>query len=344
MRNRPTSIPPILQPVFLFCVQSEVEKTMTLVGIQDPVRMLLLSVIICFASFLHPSVSNRFLPAKPKPVDINYSCLRIVSELGGNDDVPIILIHGLASGKETWSGVKEVLAFKTLKKVCVVDLRNHGESPWSNEVDVGAMAEDIIHLLDKLEAKKAVLVGHSMGGKTAVHVALNYPERVDKLIVEDMRPNGLSDESFRQVVLFANVLNNATNLIPQGVTEKEAKEIFQIRLNERLKEVNSFVSFEKSDTIPIKCLNRKCQWTINPALIQKLLKDIKDVWIPSSGRFDKPTLFIYGMESDFKVEEDERNIKELFPNAQIVGVKGAGHGVHGFPEFVNEAIKLINGK
>ncbi|XP_055930226.1 protein ABHD11-like [Argiope bruennichi] len=179
--------------------------------------MLLLSDIIYVAMLLQLCLSDLVFASKPKPVDLKYSCLRLKQELEKVDDIPIILIHGLASGKETWNGVKEVLALKTWKEVCVVDLRNHGESPWSDEVDIGAMAEDIIHLLDELEVKKAILIGHSMGGKTSVHAALNYPDRVDQLIVEDMRPNGLSAESLRQVVLFANVLNNATDLTSRSL-------------------------------------------------------------------------------------------------------------------------------
>ncbi|CAL1274475.1 unnamed protein product [Larinioides sclopetarius] len=116
--------------------------------------------------------------ALPKPMELKYSCIEVTSVENQDqrpDDVPIILLHGLTGSKESWNGIFEVLALETKKEACIVDLRNHGESPWNNEeYDVVAMTEDIKHLLDRLKAPKAIILGHSLGGKIAIHLALNY--------------------------------------------------------------------------------------------------------------------------------------------------------------------------
>ncbi|GBL73049.1 Protein ABHD11 [Araneus ventricosus] len=306
--------------------------------------MLWLSLVVCLSTLWQASVLCLDHASKPKPVDLAHSCIKVNSNCDHYDDVPIILIHGLSSFKEVWKGINEVLALETGKKVCIVDLRNHGESPWSDEVDTATMTEDIKHLLDKLKIPKAVLLGHSLGGKISVHLALNYPERVEKIIIEDMRPNGLSPEGLQEVLLYLNLLKDINNLIPQGVSEKEAREIFLRNFNDYLAKSNTSLSYDDPDMFPIKCTDGKCRWSTNTIIFQKILKDSDSVWPESSGRFDGPALFMYGTESNFKVADDESNIKKLFPNAKLVGVKGAGHVVHTFPEFMTEVIKFINEK
>ncbi|GBL73047.1 Protein ABHD11 [Araneus ventricosus] len=311
--------------------------------------MLFLSVLICFSSLLQASLSTLISAAKPKPVELKYSCMTVIPaehQEQRPDDVPIILLHGVGGNRESWHGVFELLAFDTKKEACIVDLRNHGESPWnSDEYDVEAMTEDIKHLIDELKAPKAIVVGHSLGGKIAVHLALTYPERVEKIIVEDMRPNGVNPEGLKETEFYCKALKELEKDIPQGVTEIEAKKAFLKLLNEHLQKINlSFKSYEGLEFIPIKCSDGKCQWSINPILIDTILRNINELLNESSGRFDGPALFIYGGASKFKVGDDESNIKKLFPNAKLVEVAGADHIVHTFKKFTREVIKFINDK
>ncbi|GBL73043.1 Protein ABHD11 [Araneus ventricosus] len=305
--------------------------------------MITLSILVCISAFLQvPSLCTPVRASKPKPVDLAYSCLKVVNAKESKDDIPLILVHGLSASKEMYRGINEVLAWETGKKVCIVDMRNHGDSPWSDELDIAAMTEDVKHFLDAIKAQKAIVFGSSMGGKIAVHLALNYPAMVDKIIVEDMRPNGLSPESIEEILFYIGLLKDLDKVMPQGVTEIEAKQTLLQILNDRLAKTNSSVRMKNPDLIPIKCSQGKCRWRTNPKIVQVVLNNIMDMWTESSGRFDGPALFIYGTESNFKVGEDESNIKKLFPNAKLVGVKGAAHLVHIFPEFMTEAIKFIN--
>ncbi|GBL73045.1 Protein ABHD11 [Araneus ventricosus] len=311
-------------------------------------RMLFLSVLVCFSSLLQTSLSTPILTAKPKPVELKYSCMAVIPAEHQDqrpDEVPIILLHGLTENKESWHGIFELLALDTKKEVCIADLRNHGESPWnSEEYDVEAMAEDIKHLIDRLRAPKAIVLGHSLGGTIAVHLALTYPERVEKIIVEDMRPNGITPEALKDVQFLAKLFKDLEKDMPQGVTEIEAKKTFLKLINERLEKVKPSFKVDDPSIIPIKCSEGKCQWRTNPILLETVLRNNDELFSRSSGRFDGPALFIYGGKSNFKVGDDESNIKKLFPNAKLVEVAGADHVVHKFKKFTREVIKFINDK
>ncbi|CAL1274469.1 unnamed protein product [Larinioides sclopetarius] len=207
------------------------------------------------------------------------------------------------------------------------------------------MIEDIKHLIDQLKAPKAIVLGHSLGGKIAVHLALTYPERVEKIIVEDMRPNGVTPEGLKETKFYCKVLKELEKDIPLGVSEIDAKNAFLKLLNESLQKLNpSFKPYESLEFIPIKCSDGKYQLSINPILLDTVLRNINELLNESSGHFDGPALFIYGGESEFKVGDDENSIKKLFPNAKLVEVEGADHTVHAFKEFTREVIKFINDK
>ncbi|CAL1274449.1 unnamed protein product [Larinioides sclopetarius] len=314
------------------------------------IKMLLLSLLVCIAALLQASSASP-VPAskKPRPVNLSYACMRITGDGGdgdNKDDVPVILIHGLGLSKEAWMGVYQLFALKTKKRVCIVDLRNHGDSPWSDQSDVAAMAEDIKKFLDTLKVKKAIVLGHSLGGKVAVHFTLNYPDKVEKLIVEDMRPNGLTPLALQEVQVFLALLHKSSEIMPQGVSEKEAKKTIFKFLNEELGKLNAseLLNPKIVNFLPIRCKNGKCAWKTNTELVKYILKDFQFLLNESSGRYDGPTLFIYGTASPFKVNEEESSIKKLFPNAELVGVEGAFHVVHEREEFFNTVINFINRK
>ncbi|GBL73048.1 Protein ABHD11 [Araneus ventricosus] len=309
-------------------------------------KMLLLSVLVCFSSLLQTSLSTPVLAAKPKPVELKYSCMAVIPaehQEQRPDDVPIILLHGMGGNKEVWHGIFEILALDTKKEVCIADLRNHGESPWnSDEYDVEAMTEDIKHLIDRLKAPKAILLGQSLGGKIAIHLALTYPERVEKIIIEDMRPNGVTAEAMQEMQFMAKIMKELDKDIPQGVTEIEAKKAFLKLLNERLEKMNVPFKLDDPSILPIKCSDGKCQWRFNPVIRDAILRNVNELMNESSGRFDGPALFIYGGKSNFKVGDDESNIKKLFPIAKLVEVAEADHMVHKYRKFTREVIKFIN--
>ncbi|KAF8791037.1 Protein ABHD11 like protein [Argiope bruennichi] len=295
--------------------------------------MATLLTLVCIFAFVQVSISDSpVLASKPKPVDIVYTCLKVVNEKESKDDIPLILLHGLTGSKEMFRGINEVLAWETGKRVCSLDMRNHGESPWNDELDIAAMTEDVKHFLDKIKAPKAVVLGVSMGGKIAVHLALNYPTMVDKIISVDMRPNSLSPESIKEILFYIELQKDLEKILPQGVTEMEAKQTLLKVLNDRLAKINSTIVLNDPETIPIKCSEGKCSVKTNPKVIQVVLNNIMDMWTESSGHFDGQALFIYGIESSFKIGEDEKHQKIISERKACWGERSCSSSAH-FPRI-----------
>src|SRR5689334_18769884 len=104
---------------------------------------------------------------------------------------PLLVLHGLFGSGSHWRGVARELADS--RTVHCADLRNHGASPWADSMDYTEMADDVLLLMDRLELSQAAVMGHSMGGKTAMALALRHPQRVSRLIVVDIAPLSYAD-------------------------------------------------------------------------------------------------------------------------------------------------------
>jgi len=103
-------------------------------------------------------------------------------EIGEGD--PLFILHGLFGSSDNWQTLGK--AFAKERKVVFVDQRNHGRSPHSDDFNYDLMVEDLLKLADDLEMEKINVLGHSMGGKTAIAFAAKYPERLNKMIVADI--------------------------------------------------------------------------------------------------------------------------------------------------------------
>ncbi|GBN98244.1 hypothetical protein AVEN_268648-1 [Araneus ventricosus] len=125
-----------------------------------------------------------------------------------------------------------------------------------------------------------------------------------------MRPNGVKPEAMKRIKFYARVLKEIEKLIPQGVTEREAKkEVFSL-MNEHLAKVNLSFPVDDFSHIPIKCSSGKCRLSTNPVLLDAALRNINELLNESSGRFDGQALFIYGAESNLKVYVFFQSIKK----------------------------------
>ncbi|XP_012925958.1 protein ABHD11 isoform X5 [Heterocephalus glaber] len=121
--------------------------------------------------------------AEPRPLPLSYKLLDGEASLPG-----IVLLHGLFGSKANFNSIAKALAQRTGRRVLTVDARNHGDSPHSPDMSYEAMAQDLQALLPQLDLAPCVLIGHSMGGKTAMVLSLQRPELVERLIVVDISP------------------------------------------------------------------------------------------------------------------------------------------------------------
>lgn len=225
---------------------------------------------------------------------------------------PVLILHGLFGFSDNWQTIAKGLAETHL--VVTPDLRNHGRSPHLPTHSYPEMAEDIRAFMEEKWMFHAAVIGHSMGGKVAMQLALNNPDMVEKLVVVDMEP-GQADDNHSDI--FQALLD--MDLSKMGSrTEAEAY------LAERIPELGTRQFLLKNIT---REDDGKFTWKMNLPVLWKHYTDILAA-VDSDHPFEKPALFIRGSKSDYVKDSDWPTVKRLFPNAQLLTMEGAGHWVH----------------
>jgi esterase len=240
---------------------------------------------------------------------------------------PLVILHGLFGSADNWFSIaKELEKDFTLY---LVDQRNHGDSPHSEEWNYEVMVEDLKELIDEEGLDKIYLMGHSMGGKTAMNFAVEYPERVDRLIVADIAPRYY--EVHHQTILEG--LNSIK--LDQIKSRKEADDQLAKYIDEV--GIRQFL---------LKSLGRNSEgfvWKINLPVITENIEEVGEE-LDSDGKYEGPTLFLGGSNSNYIRQEDLPDILEHFPNYQIEFVQDAGHWLHAEkPEAVIQEVRRFLG-
>jgi len=257
---------------------------------------------------------------------------------------PLIIIHGLYGSSDNWLTVAKKLSAEY--HVYLIDQRNHGRSPNSDEHSFEAMKNDLAEFFDQQKIEKAIVMGHSMGGKTAMCFAADYPERVEKLIVVDIAPKDyflLNDES--QYHLHNNILRAMLEIDFNRIESRKQVEDF---LNERI-DGAQIVSFLLKNIHRNKETHHY-EWRLNvPVLYDNLDEIIKGV---NANYFDDrrpiygyPVLFVKGEKSNYILPEDYTSIRRIYPEAQITEIANAGHWLHAEqPQLFMEIISKFLGE
>jgi len=245
------------------------------------------------------------------------------------DGYPLIILHGLLGASGNWHTLSRTV-FSDHFRVLAVDQRNHGRSFHSDRHDYPAMAEDLWRFLDELQINATHLLGHSMGGKTAMYAALAFPSRVDKLIVVDMAPKEYPPHH-------APIIEALQNIDPPAYDSRTA-------IDDALAE--SVDSYRMRQFL-LKNLDYdgdRYTWKMNLAAIAEHYDKINK-GVDTERTYDGPTLFIRGETSDYITDEDVPQIRANFPQAEIVTIEGAGHWVHAdAPEaFAEVVLNFLNG-
>lgn len=239
----------------------------------------------------------------------------------------LMIFHGLFGMSDNWHQVSQLLS--DTYTVYNTELRNHGQSPHSHEMDYNLMADDIAETLDKIGIDKINILGHSMGGKAVMTFALNYPERVEKLIVADIGVKAYQrghDEIFDAI-------------IPLKLSEYATRGEIDKHLTPLLPEFTTRQFILKN-----LARNEKGEfyWKMN---VVDIFKNYDNIIAPidSSKTFSGNTLFIRGEKSRYIKDEDWDGIKKIFPGASLETIPGAGHWVHADKpaELVNTVKEFI---
>lgn len=225
---------------------------------------------------------------------------------------PLIVLHGLFGSLDNWMSFGK--KWSNQYQVYLVDQRNHGQSPHAAPFDYLSMANDLSELIESEGMEEVTLLGHSMGGKTAMEYAIQHPEKVKKLIVVDIAP--VAYEVHHYAVLEAL---NAVDL-NQISSRGEAAQILEKYLDEE--GVRQFL---------LKNLywkeKNQLSWRFNLSLIEEQIIPISEFDI-SEGKYGGPTLFIKGERSSYILPEHAGLIHEKFPEYQLEVIANAGHWVH----------------
>ncbi len=239
---------------------------------------------------------------------------------GDPDAPPVMLLHGLFGSATNWGMVAGRL--KSDYRAIVPDLRNHGQSPHDIDCSYPAMVDDLLGLMDAQGIAKAILVGHSMGGKVAMHCALTRPDRVLGLVVVDMSPVRYTHD-------FESVLNGF-RAVELAAIRSRADADRQMAAHVPGSGVRAFLLQNLVKT------PAGWHWRLNLDALSDAQAEITGFPGHSPGvHFDGPTSFIYGTLSDYVTPEYEPVIRRLFPTATLCPVADAGHWVyadkpHGF--------------
>lgn len=230
----------------------------------------------------------------------------------GDNRQSFIILHGLFGNLDNWMTLGK--RFSMHFSVYLVDARNHGRSPWHDRIDYPSMAQDIADFIRDKGLDKPHILGHSMGGKTAMQLALNQPDIINKLIVVDIAPDAYPVR--HQTIIEA--LKTVEQSNPSS--RKEAEQILSRFIPEP-----PVIQFLAKNLYRTE--NGTYRWRFNLSAIDRYIVEISG---PVSGKyiFDKPALFIRGEFSDYILPTHENNIKKFFPASKIVTIEKAGHWVH----------------
>lgn len=221
---------------------------------------------------------------------------------------PLLIAHGLFGSARNWGVISKRLSDR--RQVVTVDMRNHGESDWQGSHDYDELAGDLHEIATHFGGRMDVL-GHSMGGKAAMVLALEYPDTVRRLVVADIAPTAYNHTQLHLVEAM-----RAVDLDYVG-SRKDADDSLKPVIEED--GVRAFL---------LQSLDLKEKaWRLNLDVLADQMHKI--IGFPEiDGSFDGPALFLTGAESTYVTPDHRPEIRRLFPRARFAKIPGAGHWLH----------------
>ncbi|KAK8752449.1 hypothetical protein OTU49_005685 [Cherax quadricarinatus] len=247
---------------------------------------------------------------------------------------PVIIMHGLMGSKTNWKSLGKAINAKTGRHVYTVDARNHGDSPHTSQFCYPLLAKDILFFLEEHSISKAVLMGHSMGGRAVMSVALMQPSVVDKLFVLDVSPLSISKD-ISTLPRFLEIMQRIE--VPMHLTMQEARKYTDEILRPAVPDpsIRQFLLTNLNNT------EEGYKWRLNIEAIANNFNPFISTFpiLDEYERYEGETAFIGGELSDYLRREDEEAIQELFPHSSFHYIERAGHWVHA--DKPNEFLKLF---
>jgi len=277
------------------------------------------------------------------PVDLKYIEFNCDDSSQGEENEPVILLHGLLGQKRNFSSLASALSsqLKNKRNIYALDLRNHGDNhhDWRDEMSYSHMCHDVLAFINKLNLSKVILIGHSMGGKVAKSLALSQPDRIAGLVVLDIAPvrYGVNDPAWKAVKSIIDSLLDV-NLEP-GKTKRNID--MDLRASVEDPAIRAFVLTNLEEDRKEK----KMRWKINIKSISSQLdviagfdvnqNEMNNDFVDSDEEmpltpflYEGDTFFINGGTSKFVKGSYMPVISQYFPNYMLTTIRGSGHWVH----------------
>ena len=228
----------------------------------------------------------------------------------GEGDVPLLIVHGLFGSARNWRVLQKRLAEK--RRVVTVDLRNHGESFWGDDHSYLALADDLAEVIEA-HGGKADVLGHSMGGKAAMVLALRTPALVNQLLVADIAPVRYGHTQSGHIKAMQSV--DMAAVTRRSEADKQ--------LAEHVADPALRAFFLQSVALGPE----GARWQLNLDALAAEMPHIMG-FPEQSSTFSGPTLFLSGENSDYVLPDMHDEIQRIFPNAAFAKIEGAGHWLH----------------
>jgi esterase len=238
---------------------------------------------------------------------------------------PLLIVHGLFGSGRNWGVIARRLADS--RDVVAVDQRNHGSSLWSDQHDYPAMAADLAEVIRHIGGRADVL-GHSMGGKAAMQLALTQGDLIRRLVVADIAPVAYDHDQTRHIDAMRAL--DLTGVTTRGEADR--------RLAETVTEDGLRAFFLQS--LDLKA-EGGARWRLNLDALEASMPAIVG-WPGTEGAFNGPTLFLSGADSHYVKPEYRETIRALFPVARFAKIPGAGHWLHAEkPREFEETVRVF---
>ena len=225
---------------------------------------------------------------------------------------PLVILHGLFGMLDNWQGLAK--EFGQFFETHILDQRNHGKSFHSKEHSYELMCEDLLLYLDKNMIDKIYLLGHSMGGKTAMLFACKYPSRVEKLIVVDIGPKYYPPHH-QEIIAGLNAVDSANVKSRKQADELLSEHFTQVGVRQFLLK-NLY--WKTSNDLAFR---------FNLSVLAGEISNVGES-LNETYNFTRPTLFISGENSNYIVQDDSVLIESHFSDFEIIEIENSGHWVH----------------
>ena len=241
---------------------------------------------------------------------------------------PLLILHGFLGSGDNWITLGR--KFSEHFKVHLIDLRNHGRSFHDDEMDLEVMCQDVLNYCRFHKLEQINLIGHSMGGKVAMHLAVHHPKLVSKLIVVDIAPKAYNRRH--------DFILDALKAVDFSI-QKTRKEVDEV--------IAQFIDKELYRQFLMKAVYRKTKETLAfrfnlPVFIENYGNIIET--LPPYSQYEGDTLFVKGTLSNYILASDLPLIEAHFPNSKLVEIKGSGHWLHAEKpeEFFTTSLQFLS--